>query len=151
MRKLVYMLIQGKCCGVPDHFTASGPSPMASAWKNGLETRFPPLDFSKWYFSGPCYYLYGQSGRAGANISHFLVADTRLYTLPCRSVRPYVRTSVRRSHFWIPSGFCITAPAQPSATGLPCIRHCFHLLARSIRSDWRTGVAGTKKFLISWV
>ena len=54
MQKLVYMLIQGKCCGVPAHFTASGPSPMASARKKVLETRFPPLDFSKWYFSGPC-------------------------------------------------------------------------------------------------
>ena len=50
-----------------------------------------------------------------------LVADTRLYTLPCRSVG----RSVRPKHFWIPSGFCITAPAQPSATGLPCIRPCF--------------------------
>ena len=47
----------------------------------------------------------------------FLVADTRLYTLPCRSVR--------RSHFYIASGFCITAPAQLSATVLPCIRLCF--------------------------
>ena len=51
----------------------------------------------------------------------FLVADTRLYTLPCRSVD----RSVGPSHFWILSGFCITAPAQPSATGLPCIRPCF--------------------------
>ena len=44
----------------------------------------------------------------------FLVADT----LPCRLVCP----SVRRSHFWISSGFRITAPAQTSATGLPWIR-----------------------------
>ena len=29
--------------------------------------------------------------------------------------------SVHPSHFWIPSGFRITAPAQPSATGLSCI------------------------------
>ena len=35
----------------------------------------------------------------------FLVADTRLYTLPCRSVG----RSVRPSHFWIPSGIRITA------------------------------------------
>ena len=49
----------------------------------------------------------------------FLVADTRLCTLPCRSVR--------RSHFYIASGFCITAPAQLSATVLPCIRPCFLL------------------------
>ena len=27
--------------------------------------------------------------------------------------------------FWISSGFCITAPAQPSATGVPCIRPCW--------------------------
>ena len=49
-----------------------------------------------------------------------LVADTRLYTLPCRSVGP----SVRPSHIWIASGFCITAHAQPSATVLPCIQPC---------------------------
>ena len=49
----------------------------------------------------------------------FLVADTRLYTLPCRSVGPSVPWL-----FWIPSGFCTTAPAQPSATGLPYIRPC---------------------------
>ena len=29
----------------------------------------------------------------------FLVADTRLYNLPCRSVRPSIRPSVRPSHF----------------------------------------------------
>ena len=51
----------------------------------------------------------------------FLVADTRRYTLPCRSVG----RSVRPSHFGIPSTFRITAPAQLSATGLPCIRPCF--------------------------
>ena len=50
------------------------------------------------------------------SIIKFLVADTRLYTL--------VRCSVGPSHFWITSGFCTTAPAQPSATGLPCIRPC---------------------------
>ena len=37
-----------------------------------------------------------------------------------RSVGPLVRLL----HFWIASGFRITAPAQPSATGLPCIRPC---------------------------
>ena len=36
----------------------------------------------------------------------------------------HIAVSVGRSHLWIPSGFCITAPAQPSATGLPCIRPC---------------------------
>ena len=35
-----------------------------------------------------------------------------------------VGRSVGPSHFWIPSDFRITAPAQPSATGLPCIRPC---------------------------
>ena len=33
--------------------------------------------------------------------------------------------SVRPSHFWIRSVSRIAAPAQPSATGLPCIRPCF--------------------------
>ena len=37
----------------------------------------------------------------------FAVADTRLYTLPCR----YVGTSVGNKYFWIASDFCITAPA----------------------------------------
>ena len=66
--------------------------------------------------------------------SGFLVADTRLYTLPCRSVGRLVRWSVRPSvtlsffgvygRFW---GYCpcptawlvnfITAPAHPHATG----------------------------------
>ena len=36
--------------------------------------------------------------------------------------------SVHWSHFWIATGFCITAPAQLSATVLPCIRPC--LLSR---------------------
>ena len=48
----------------------------------------------------------------------FLVADMRLYILPGRSVG----RSVRPSHFWIPSGFRITAPAQTCMTGLLCIR-----------------------------
>ena len=47
-------------------------------------------------------------------------ADTRLYSSPHRSVRP----SASPSHFCIASGFCRTAPAQPSATRLPCIRPC---------------------------
>ena len=42
-----------------------------------------------------------------------------------RSVGRSVLPSVRPSHFWIPGGFCITVPAQPSATVLPCIRPCF--------------------------
>ena len=54
----------------------------------------------------------------------FLVADTRLYTLPCWLVGRSIRPSVRLSHFWIPGGFHITAPAQPSATVLPCIWPC---------------------------
>ena len=51
----------------------------------------------------------------------FLVADTRLYTLPCQLVCRYVI----RSHLGIASGFCITAPAQLSATVLPCTRPYF--------------------------
>ena len=51
----------------------------------------------------------------------FLVADTRLYTLPCQLVCRYVI----RSHLGIASGFCITAPAQLSATVLPCTQPCF--------------------------
>ena len=42
-----------------------------------------------------------------------------------RLVGMSVGMSVRPSHFWIPSGYRITAPAQPSTTGLPCIRPCF--------------------------
>ena len=44
----------------------------------------------------------------------FLVADTRLYTLPCWSVRHKFELNVLR----------INTPAQPSAIGLPCIRPC---------------------------
>ena len=40
-----------------------------------------------------------------------------------------VGTSVRYEFCWIPSNYCITAPAQSSATVLPCIRPCF--LSRS--------------------
>ena len=36
-----------------------------------------------------------------------------------------VGRSLDRSHFLIPRGFGITALAQPSATGLPCIGPCF--------------------------
>ena len=53
-----------------------------------------------------------------------------LYTLPCWSVG----WSVRPSHFWIASGFCITAPTQPSATVLPCIRPCLHY--RRSNASW---------------
>ena len=56
----------------------------------------------------------------------FLVADMRLYTLTCRLVGPSGGPSVRPSHFWIPSSFSSTAPAQPSATGLPYIRPWFY-------------------------
>ena len=42
----------------------------------------------------------------------------------CRSIRQSVGPSIRPSHFWIAGSFCITAPAQLSATLLPCIRPC---------------------------
>ena len=46
----------------------------------------------------------------------------RLYSLHLAvSVRP----SVRPKYFWIAIGLRITAPARPSATGLPCIRPCW--------------------------
>ena len=51
-----------------------------------------------------------------------------------RSVRP----SVRPSHFWIPSGFRITAPAQLSATGLPCIRPCFFSSPHVPENKWHS-------------
>ena len=35
-----------------------------------------------------------------------------------------VGRSVGHKYFCIANGFCITAPAQPSATVLPCIRPC---------------------------
>ena len=35
-----------------------------------------------------------------------------------------VGRSVGHKYFSIANGFCITAPAQPSATVLPCIRPC---------------------------
>ena len=39
----------------------------------------------------------------------------------------HLAVSVRPSVIlWITSGFCITAPAQPSMTGLPCIRPCYY-------------------------
>ena len=62
----------------------------------------------------------------------FLVADTRLYTLPCRSVGPSVRPSVTNISK-LSIGLWIIAPAQPSATGLPCIRPCY-----CCRHDWRS-------------
>ena len=52
--KYVVMPIQGHGGGVPDHFTASGPLPMASAQEKGTEKSFPPPEISKWYFPGPC-------------------------------------------------------------------------------------------------
>ena len=47
------MPIQGREGGVPDYFTASGPLPLASAWKKGTEKSFPPPFSPKWYFPGP--------------------------------------------------------------------------------------------------
>ena len=81
----------------------------------------------------------------------FLVADTQLYKRLCPSVRPSVGrsvgpwTRVENAYFrpcppvrnwywpcirpcWIPSGFR-SAPAKPSATGLPCIR-LFNLIVK---------------------
>ena len=84
------------------------------------------LHFQKHSFL--CYWFWK---RTMFFVFSFLVADTRLYTLRCRSVGPSVGPSVRRSHFWIPSGFRIIAPAQLSATGLPCIRPCFIFYAIS--------------------
>ena len=37
----------------------------------------------------------------------------------------HLAVSVARLYFWTPNGFRITAPVQPSATGLPCIRPCY--------------------------
>ena len=51
----------------------------------------------------------------------FLVADTWLYTLLRRTVGPSGRQSITVLNS---ERFGITAPAQPSVTGLPCIRPC---------------------------
>ena len=58
---------------------------------------------------------------------------SRLYTLPCRSVNLSVRP-----HFSIAIGFCVTAPAQLSATELPCIRPCWHPLHAHFM--WRNSI-----------
>ena len=42
----------------------------------------------------------------------------------CRVGRLVSRSIMSR--FWFASGFGIIAPAQPSATGVPCIRPCFY-------------------------
>ena len=39
-----------------------------------------------------------------------------------------VGMSVGYKFCWIPSVFCISAPAQPSGTGLPCIQPCSFIL-----------------------
>ena len=41
------------------------------------------------------------------------------------SVSMSVCRYIRQSHFWISSCFRITAPAQPSTTGLTCIQPCW--------------------------
>ena len=97
---------------------------MEFRWRTGISLTHTHW-WSGWWFPGSPgswwrhYHLHNH-----LSIRGFLVADTRLYTLPCRSVG----TSVRWSHFLIASGFHITAPAQPSATGLPCIRPCSELI-----------------------
>ena len=75
-------------------------------------------------------------------LQNFLVAEMRLYTLLCWSVGWYIRN---KFHLF-PSGFCITAPAQLSATGLPCIRPCFKVgcygwLFRHILPFFRCAIA----------
>ena len=67
------------------------------------------------------------------------------------TVRPFVRPS----HFWNASGFSITAPAQPSATGLPCIRPCFplpeqwtRLYSELGRFVWMVGQLGGNKAIL---
>ena len=52
----------------------------------------------------------------------FLVADTWLRNLLCRSVHPSVHPSLNFSKD--ERLFCCTAPAHPFATGGPCVRHC---------------------------
>ena len=70
---------------------------------------------------------------------NFLVADTRLYT---------VGLSVGPSHFLILSGFCITAPVQPSATrfrvsGLDISPPPLFLYKRVVKSKtWEGGGGG---------
>ena len=60
--------------------------------------------------------------------------NLHLCTTPCRVGR-YVCTSVTNTYeFW--PFFCITAPAQESATILPCIRPCYHP-RRVSKNGWR--------------
>ena len=54
-------------------------------------------------------------------IMRFLVACTRLYKSPCRSVRPSVRNTLAFA-----SSFRITAPAQPHATDIVVTTGCIY-------------------------
>ena len=54
----------------------------------------------------------------------------------CRSIRQSVGPSIRPSHFWIAGSFCITAPAQSSATLLPCIRPCLFISNNTFFTLW---------------
>ena len=80
------------------------------------------VEFKKYKnFNQPYVQYFSSDVTVNTSGGEFSVADTRLYTLPCQPIPP----SVPQQHFWIESGFWITAPAQASATGLPCIRPCF--------------------------
>ena len=60
----------------------------------------------------------------------FLVADMRLYALPCWTVGRSSGRPVGPLHFLIPGVFHIIASAQLSATVLPCIWPCSYKQGR---------------------
>ena len=114
----------------PDTHTSAHPSNMMFC------TIEPPnlnlYAMLKFYISGCKYH---RVFLKNSLLKFLLVADTRLNLAVL--VGPFVSWSVHLSvgrsicqlvgwsHFWIPSSFCITAPAQLFATGLPCIRPCY--------------------------
>ena len=85
-------------------------------WKNKNE---------KYHYGGNFFFLWGKKTQTVIKTCGYIFSRGPATLHLAVSVGPSVRRSVRRSHFWIASGFRITAPTQPSATGLPCIRPCF--------------------------
>ena len=86
---------------------------------------YPFLNCTHCYITEPCGARKLSNRRATERFGVFSRGHTTLHLAVSvgRSVGWSVDRSVGLSHFWIPSGFR-TAPAKPSATGLPCIRPC---------------------------
>ena len=85
--------------------------------------------------------MYASISERVSHLKALLVADTWLYTLPCRlvgrSVRQYVRPSLGLSHFWILGGFCINYCSCPTVHNCLAVYPALFHFSRQPLAAWR--------------